>query len=80
MKEISPRVWQLVWILIAIGCVAISCLARFESAQNWFRELASLIIGGVLVGRPGDTSQSVMLKLAASMRPPVLPESESAKE
>jgi hypothetical protein len=66
----NANIWKLVWVLVATGIVILSCLARFESAMSWFRELASLIIGGVLVSKPGDTSQDVVLRLAASMHPP----------
>jgi hypothetical protein len=65
---------ELIYLLIAIGVVIISCFQPFVSAQTWLRELASLIIGGIFVTKPNDVNLNSMLKIVtASKFPPPNP-------
>lgn len=74
----TPFAQRVFWVLLAIVCVIIGNVPWFNltNASSWLTNLASLIVGGVLVTKPGDAPAplvDVMEKVAASLKPPVPP-------
>ncbi len=66
--------WQtFAWVLLAIAVAIASCFGPLSSAQSWLLNLASLIVGSVWVGRPGDVSEKTILRVVqASKFPPAV--------
>lgn len=73
MEKLSPNSQRLVWVLVAIGCILLACLPQFAKAEFALSHLSTLIIGGVLVTKPGDAPAplvDIVRRVAASLSPP----------
>ena len=73
MDKLSPNTQRLVWVLVAIGCVLLACLPQFTKAELVLTHLSTLIIGGVMVTKPGDAPAplvDIIKRVAASLSPP----------
>lgn len=76
MEKLSPATQRLLWVILAIVCVLVSALPVFKAVAETLRYLASLIIGGVTVSKPGDAPAplvDIVQKVAASLGPPPPP-------
>lgn len=69
MREPSPFWQSFSWAVLATVSVFAAQLPMFAGAKGWVENLASVVLGMVLVSRPGDTPLSAVRRVVQSMRP-----------
>jgi biotin transporter BioY len=72
MTDVS---WQkLAMIVLAVVCVLASVTPTFHEVASWLQNLGSLLVGGALIPRGGDTSlktvETIVSTVAKSFGPP----------
>lgn len=75
--ELAPSTQRLIYVILAIIVVLLSALPVFATVTNTLQYLAVLLVGGVLVTKPGDAPAplvDIVTRVAASLSPPPNPE------
>lgn len=67
---LSPFWQKFAIVALAIGCALLSCTTIFHDVGPWLTNMASLLVGGSLLGRPGDTSIDNVKSVASCMSGP----------
>ncbi len=70
MKEPSAFWQSFTWVAFATVAILVAQLPMFSGAKGWVEDLGKILLGMLLVSRPGDVSLSAVRKVVTSMAPP----------
>ena len=65
MNKLSPTTQTILWFLLAVGCLLLSCLPQFERVATALTHLTAVICGKIFLSKPDDIPADLALKISA---------------